>query len=322
MQATASLTDETIEVITNDVCKKLADDLNGNDRRKALGPNGVQVVTINTFFPILSPQMMLKVVENLNVWMSSKTASNVRFIGTASIPSPPFLAKAGLSPDGQLFAEKGTSALRYAITTLGLKGILFASNYDGVFLGDASYDPYFTLAEELGVPVIIHPAIKPVDGDFIRRKNIPTYSGFLNDQRTTLLDLVMTGTFEKYPKLTIIATHLGGGILTSLGRFKALSKRFPTDLWYVDLEGNRQLLPHPIDYYLKKIYYDCNNAEVPDILHATSIVGIDHLLTGSDFPWTDDGFTREILGQLDESIRGKLAYDNAAELFGYDANTK
>jgi predicted TIM-barrel fold metal-dependent hydrolase len=100
----------------------------------------------------------------------------------------------------------------------------------------------------------------------------------------------MSGVYEKYPKLTIIATHLGGGILTSLGRFKALSKRFPEDASYIDLNGKRCALPMLIEHYLKNIYYDCNNAEVADILHAASIVGIDHLLTGSDFPWTDDTF--------------------------------
>jgi len=316
VKTNGALTNGSADVIINDICKKLADDLQGVDRLKTLGRNGVQVVTINTFFPQLPPKIMLEIVDDLNIWMSTKTAGNPQLIGTASIPSPPFLAKAGLSPDGESFAQKGVSRLRRAITTLDLQGILFASNYDGVFLGDAAFDPYFALAEELGVPIIIHPAIDPVDGEFIRRKNIPAFSGFLNDQRTALLDLVMAGTYEKYPKLSIIATHLGGGILTSLGRFKALSNRFPSDLWYIDLEGKHCLLPNAIDHYLKKIYYDCNNAEVPDIVHAASIVGIEHLFTGSDFPWTDDTFTREILGQLDDTIRGKVAYENASKLFG------
>jgi hypothetical protein len=161
--------------------------LQGEDRLKALGREGIQVVTINTFSHRY-PQMMLKIVEDLNTWMSTKSAENPQLIGIASIPSPPFLAKAGLSLDGESFAAKGVSGLWSAIEELGLKGMLFASNYDGVFLGDAAFDPYFALAEELGVPIIVHPAIDAVDGQFIRRKSIPTYSGYLNDQRTTLLD--------------------------------------------------------------------------------------------------------------------------------------
>lgn len=311
----SALTLNTGDIIIHDVCKKLADDLQGPDRLKALGRDGVQVITINTFFPPLPPQMMLKIVLDLNTWMVSRTSQNSQLIGIASIPPPPALSKAGLAEDGETFATKGVNVVRHAITELGLKGIFLASNYEGVFLGDSVFDPYFALAEELDVPVIIHPAVDPVDGDFIRRKNIPTYSGYLNDQRTAILDLVFAGTFEKYPGITIIATHLGGGILTSLGRFKALTNRFPTDPWYIDLDGKMSLLPKPIEDYFKQIYYDCNNADVPDIIHAASIVGFDHLLTGSDFPWTDDTFTREVLGQLDESIQSKIAYENAAKLF-------
>ena len=316
MRGNSAVLKDTADIIIQDVFRKLADDLRGRTRLEALGKNSIHVVSVNTFFPPLSPETLLRVIEDINIWMAEKTATNPQLIGTASIPPPPILAKAGIASDGETFARKGIDGIRRAIVHLGLKGMLFASSYGGVFLGDASFDPYFALAEELGVPIIVHPALDPVEASFVPRKNIPSYSGFLNDQRTALLDLVMAGIYEKYPKLIIIATHLGGGILTSLGRFKVLSKRFPSDLWYVDHESNRQPLPKPIIYYLKKIYFDCNNAEAADIVHAASVVGHEHLLTGSDFPWTDDKFTREVLGELDESVRMKLAYENAAKIFG------
>ena len=316
MRGNSAVLKETADIIIKDVFKKLADDLQGGSRLEALGKDNTHVVSVNTFFPPLSPETVLQVIDEINIWMAEKTVTNPQLIGTASIPPPPVLVKAGIASDGETFSKKGVDGVRRAIVDLGLKGILVASSYGGVFLGDAVFDPYFALAEELGVPIIIHPALDPIEADFVPRKSIPSYSGFLNDQRTTLLDFAMAGAFEKFPKLTIIATHLGGGILTSLGRFKALSERFPSDLWYVDCEGKRQLLPKPISYYLKKIYYDCNNAQPADIMHAASLVGIEHLLTGSDFPWTDDKYTREILGQLDESMRMKVAYENAAKLFG------
>lgn len=61
---------------------------------------------------------------------------------------------------------------------MGLKGILLASNYDGVFLGDGAYDSFFALAEELRVPVIIHPAVEPVEAPFIPRKILQPTLGF------------------------------------------------------------------------------------------------------------------------------------------------
>ena len=243
--------------------------------------------------------------------MAEATASRSELIGIATIPPPPVLAR-----EGSEVAEKGLCLLRKAITRLGLKGVLMASNYDNVFLGDELFDPYFSLAEHLSIPVIIHPAVRPVEDQFVPRKNIGGLSGFLNDQRTALLDLAMAGVLEKYPCLKIIATHLGGGILSSLSRFGVVSSRFPQELWFSDGASSHHTLPRPIESYLKMIYYDCNNSDIDDIIHAISKVGIDHLLTGTDFPWTDDKFTRKVLGQVrDEGTTLKIAYNNAASLF-------
>ncbi|EKN5090097.1 hypothetical protein DYG62_13910 [Yersinia enterocolitica] len=59
-------------------------------------------------------------------------------------------------------------------------------------MGDHVYKPFFALAESLGVPIIIHPAIEPSDSASVPRKNIPIDIGYLNDQRTTLIDIVMS----------------------------------------------------------------------------------------------------------------------------------
>lgn len=315
----ATLEKETAEIIAEDICKQLADDLAGDPRRRILGEENIQVVTVNTFFPPFPAEKLLVMVNDINQWMATKTANNPQLIGTATIPPPSAIRTAGNAPDGEPYSQKAISIVRYAIVDLGLKAVFMASNYDGVFLGDAAFDPYFALAEELKVPVIIHPAVEPVEAPFIPRKNISTYSGFLNDQRTALLDLVLSGVYEKYPDITIIATHLGGGILTSLGRFDALSVRFPADSWYIDQTGQKKLLPRPISDYLRNIYLDCNNANFTDILHAASVVGYDHLLTGTDYPWTDDVFTREVLGELNPEARINVAYNNAAKLFGFEA---
>ena len=311
IKAHVGLTDATKETMVQDICKTMADDLVGTRRIEELGAHNVHVVSVATFFPPLHASELIAICNRLNTWMASATAGNPQLIGIATLPPPPALMQAG--PDA---VEQGLDVMRRAIVDLSLKGIFFASNYNNVYLGDASFDPFFELAESLKTVIIIHPAVNPVEEQFIPWKNIGAFSGFLNDQRTTILDLVMAGVLEKYPSLTIIATHLGGGILTSLGRFRVVSARFPQELWYTDRSGSRRLLPKPIDFYLKQIFYDCNNAETEDILHAALKVGADHLLSGTDFPWAKDGFTRQALGGLeDTSTVAKIAYSNAAGLF-------
>ena len=102
-----------------------------------------------------------------------------------------------------------------------------------------------------------------------------------------------------------------------MGRIEQLAGVFPAEQWYTDLAGQKKILPNTISYYLKKIYYDCNNADVEDIVAAAKKVGVDHLLTGTDFPFIPDNDTRLILGNLPFSKEKKeaLAYNNAARLF-------
>lgn len=304
------VTEATKEIIY-EIADAHGDDLEGQARLDALGEDGAQVITALMNLPLHLPgNVLIGIVNDVNVWMAEKTAANPQLIGTVSVAPPPVMADKGM-------ANESLAACRSAIEDLGLKGIFLAAQYNGFFLGEPIFEPYFALVEELDVPVIIHPSIVAEVQDSIPRRNIPTLTGYLDDQRTSLLDLVKAGILEKYPDLTIIATHLGGGILSSLGRLEALAEHFPDEQWYIDLQGQEQLLPHSISYYVKKIYYDCNNAQVKDIRHAISVVGVDHLLTGTDFPWTPVDWQRDTLGKLLlPQVRKKIAYENAAALFG------
>ncbi|KAH8593862.1 hypothetical protein B0O99DRAFT_713259 [Bisporella sp. PMI_857] len=314
--ASPAIQGSTADDILYRIIPGLADNLTSPARIAALGKNNVHVVTVNTFFPPLPATALIAAANEINEWMAQRVATQRRMIGFATIPSPPALAKQDAANGTTKYAQQGVQVLRRAITELGLKGVLFASNYENVFLGDPSFQPYFALAAELNIPVLVHPAVQPVEQPFINRKNIPAYTGYLDDQRTTLLDLIMAGTLENYPYLKLIVTHLAGGVLTSLGRLRHLMGIWPADPWYIDLTGNKRVLPHPIKYYFQKVYYDCNNAELEDLKLYSSVVGPDRLLTGTDFPWTNDIFSREVLGRVDRRLQGKLAYNNGAKLLG------
>ena len=116
---------------------------------------------------------------------TSDDTENCQLRRTASILLPPFLAKMGLSYNGQTYAERGIVGLRYTIEASDPKGILFASS-DRVFVEHVPRDPYFRRVEQLGVPSIIYRAINPINRNYISRKDIPSFSGFLNDQRMKL----------------------------------------------------------------------------------------------------------------------------------------
>ncbi|PHH89826.1 hypothetical protein CDD83_5152 [Cordyceps sp. RAO-2017] len=305
-----------VKAAVDSLCKDLGDDLNGRNRTEALGRNNKQIVLLAPEFPPLPAEELLQIVNGLNDCMARYTNANPQLIGTALIAPPTALVgKDKGSYPGRSYVKDGLNSFRRAIRELHLKAVMLQSNYDSIYLGDEIFSPYFALAEELDVPVFIHPSGRAVGSAAMTRHRLSLYTGYLNDQRTALLDIVMSGTYEKFPKLKIIATHLGGGILTSLGRFGVLSSGSPQDTLYVDKGGHERRLRNSIEYYLKKIYYDCNDAKKVDIEHAVSVVGEDRLLTGTDFPFNNDTFTRGVLAQLDHSVARKIAFTTADRLF-------
>lgn len=317
LQPKSSPTNDTTAHNFLEICVNLADNLVGKARNETLGESNKQVVTVNAFFPNLPADQLLEFVNETNSWMATAVSGRNNLVGTAIIPPSPRFKGAGLAPDGITYRAKGVDLVRHAIQNFGLKGIMMSSSYENAYLGDASIDPYFALAHELQVPIIIHPPVVPIGASAMPTQGISQYAGYLNDQRAGLLSMVMSGTLDRYPNLKIVATHLGGGILTGLGRFQQLDSRFPRNDQYLDPRDNSsRMLREPIDSYLKRLYYDCNNAEGVDIHHALSVVGSDHLLTGTDFPWTNDTFTRQILGELDITTANKIAFLNALAIFG------
>ena len=270
-------------------------------RLETLGKNDIQIVSSGLAVPAIAPNDQLKFVNNTNDFISKATEGNPQFYGMSMIAA--FSGQAGLD------------AARDAIINKGLKGFYLLTNYavlntatnkvQKYHVGDKHFEPFFALAEELNVPVLIHPS-----GDVTGREEYPSsfdviILGFLNDERVALFYLLRDGLLERYPNLKLIVTHMGGGILFNIARISGV--------W---------TLPHPPDYYLKKVYYDIASCTPADISAAKKIIGADHILVGTDFPWGKLDQMRNVLKKLpfsEEEIKS-IAFNNAKKLFDIDSS--
>ena len=98
--------------------------------------------------------------------------------------------------------------------TLGLKGAIVNSHTQGEYLDDEKFWDIFAAAEALDVPVYIHPntpsndMIKP----FMARGLDGAVFGFAVETGLHALRLVVSGVFDRFPKLNIVLGHLGEGL--------------------------------------------------------------------------------------------------------------
>src|SRR5215469_10853825 len=87
---------------------------------------------------------------------------------------------------------------------LGFNGAMLHGLANGVFLDDQRFWPIYASAEKLDLPIIWHPSLPQAD----HAKDFPMITratwGYTVETATLAIRLVLSGVFEKYPKLKII----------------------------------------------------------------------------------------------------------------------
>ena len=143
-----------------------------------------------------------------------------------------FSGLAAIAPQDPAAAAK---ELERSVRKLGLKGAIINSNTHGEYLDDPKFYDILAAAEALNVPIYLHPATAPrrMIGPMIEKGLEGAFYGFAVETSVHLLRLIMSGVFDRFPKLQIIAGHGGEGLPFWLCRFDlfqhnyAINNRFP-----------------------------------------------------------------------------------------------
>ncbi|KAK3391515.1 hypothetical protein B0T20DRAFT_81087 [Sordaria brevicollis] len=130
---------------------------------------------------------------------------------------------------------QATAELRRAITELGFVGALVDNHHKGKFFDGPEYEPFWSSAEELDVPIYLHPTWASEDmtpryqGNFTQGAALSMASsglGWHTETALHVLRLFASGLFDRYPKLKIIIGHMGETIPFMLERIQVLSRRW------------------------------------------------------------------------------------------------
>ena len=94
--------------------------------------------------------------------------------------------------------------------------------------------------------------------------------------------LIVRGVFEKFPKLKLVGTHLGGGICEMIGRMN-YAYRLQDEAFFLG-SYEPMLIKHEPLHYLKMMYLESTCYHPPGARCAIDTVGVDHFLFGTDSP--------------------------------------
>ena len=166
--------------------------------------------------------------------------------------------------------------LERAYHDLKVKGIIIFSNINGQSISSKKYYPIYELAQKFNLPIIVHPAPPlTTEAMIINKLPLPLF-GYTLDTTMAVVSLIFQGVFEKFPKLKIIHSHLGGVV-------PYLAQRMEDSYRSYSKEYNYRLPLSPSEYYKRQVYCDSISFHLPAMKCCLEFMGAEHILLGTDY---------------------------------------
>jgi aminocarboxymuconate-semialdehyde decarboxylase len=231
----------------------------------------------------------------LNEGIAEFVAANPdRFVGMGAVP----MQSAALA----------VKELDHAIGGLGLKGVSVLSNIAGHDLGEERFRKFWARAEQLGVPVFIHPQgfTQP---QRLQKFFLTNTIGQPLEEALALASLIHEGVLDAYPKLKVSIAHGGGFLPFYSGRADNAYARNP--------EARAHINQAP-SAYMKRIHYDTVIFDRRMLSYLVDKMGAGHVLMGSDYPWVEWDAVGLVKGArgLSAEAKARILGGNAARLLG------
>lgn len=204
--------------------------------------------------------------------------------------------------------DVATREMVRSIDDLGLHGISLLTHYDNKYLDAPEFQPLFEEANRRRMVIFLHPT-HPVGKEVLMDYSMYALVGFPYDTTLTAARMVYSGLTERFPDITFILSHAGGMIPFLWWRI---------DMGYtLDFPGCREHLHRPPSYYFERFYYDTALSDTESLMLTYERVG-DHLMLGTDHPFTDTGIQRTVAAieamDIPAESKAKILGGNAVAL--------
>ena len=204
----------------------------------------------------------------------------------------------------------------YALDTLKADGIKLATNVNGQYLGVPELDTLFSVLNERGAVVILHPhRPEPVNRQVMQQTPLAMQE-YLSETTRAVANMISRNVLARYPQVKVVVPHCGAYLPLAVPRMKSLT---------AVMQANKMVGEIDWQANLNSLYYDLAGAHSPEVIRMMlTITTPDHLLYGSDYPYVApqvlvNGLQRMQQYLTDEPdlepYKEMILYKNALKLF-------
>lgn len=264
------------------------------ERMRAVGLD-MEVLSAPTylFYYWADPALALEVAQMTNEAIAAAARAHPdRFVAMATLPLQD--------------VRRAVDELGRAVGELGHRAVEIGTRVAGRDLDDPALFAFYERVQELDIPIFVHPN-NAEGGERTRRFYFGNVLGFPFDTTIAIASIIFGGVLERFPRLKFCFAHGGGFLPYQIGRLEHAAAVRPEC-------GGLRRRPSAS---LRRMYYDTLTHSHEALRWLVGLVGSDHVLLASDYPYDMGEFQPvrfvEGAGLSPEAVRNILGA-NAARL--------
>jgi predicted TIM-barrel fold metal-dependent hydrolase len=185
--------------------------------------------------------------------------------------------------------DEALKELERALDQLKFVGATITTFVGAHSVADPAFAPFYEELNRRATVLYIHPSGNGIDSPFVIPYNLRWIIGAPMEGTVSIMHLIEAGIPQKYPKLKIVNSHLGGMIPMVFQRLDNISK------W-------EHPLPELPTITAKRMWYcSVGHGHPPALRAAVDSMGAERICLGTDFPYESGELFNHAIQYISES---------------------
>lgn len=229
---------------------------------------------------------------------------------------------AGLAAIAPQDPWRAVREIERAMTKLKLNGVVINSHTNGEYLDDLKYWPILEAAAALDAPIYVHArAPSPAMAEPYAKYHLDdAIWGFQAEAGLHGMRLIMSGVFDRFPRLKIVLGHMGEGIPYWLHRVDSMHRAGAGSQMAADhgIEWRPKLKARPSEYFKQNFLITTSGMNYSPVLEfCIRELGADNIMWAIDYPYQQAADAVSFLdaAPISAADREKIYHGNAERAF-------